>query len=191
MIPFLDDDSLLTRVEFVFAAAFVVANIVLGRRLLRAWGLRHQAVLTWAGPRPPYYGLMLGIGLVLGLLVLVNVFWLRRSYSHWFWELMMVAYYGYLFPLSTQIRQGFYEDGVWAGPAFVRYADIGSLTWREDAQIALLLVPREANLARRLVVPQQFYAEARRLLRDRIQEHQILLSRPGLDLLGHDEREDV
>ena len=192
MIPFLDDDSLLTRVEFVFAAVFIVANIVVGRRLLRAWRLRHQAVLTWPAPRPPYYGLMLVIGLVLGLLVLVNVFWLRRSASHWFWELMMVAYYGYLFPLSTQIRQGFYEDGVWAGPGFVRYADIGSLTWREDAQIVLLLVPREGEPWRGASSCRSSSTrKARRLLRDSIQAQQILLSRPGLDLFGHDEREDV
>jgi hypothetical protein len=191
VLPPFEDDSFLTRVEFAFAAVFLVANLVVGWRLVRAWRLRHQAVLTWLPPRPPFYGLMLGIGLVLGLLLLINVFWLRRSASHWFWELMMVAYYGYLYPLSARIRQGFYEDGVWAGPAFLAYADIGSLTWREDTQITLLMVPRNAALARRLVVPQQFYAQARRLLRDRIQAHQIHLARPGLDLLGHDERDDV
>lgn len=185
------DDTLLTRTQLVFAAVFIVANIVVGRRLLRAWRLRPQDVLTWPAPRPPYYGLMLGIGAILGVLVVINLVWLRRSAVHWFWELMMVAYYGYLFPMSTRIRQGFYEDGVWVGTEFVRYADIGSLTWREETQIALLLVPRNGTLARRLVVPQQFYAQARRLLRDRIQEHQIHLSRPGLDLFGHDEREDV
>jgi hypothetical protein len=186
------DETLLFRVEVVFAAVFVAANTVLGWRLMRAWRIRRQAVLTWMAPRPPYYGLMLGIGLVIGALLLVNVLVLRRSPSHWFWELMMVVYYGYLFPLSTRIRQGFYEEGVWAGPAYLRYADIGSLTWREEPEITLLLVPRaRTSLARRLVVPQQFYAEARRLLRDRIKAHDIHLSRPELDLLGHDERDDV
>ena len=130
-------------------------------------------------PRPRYYGLNLGIGITFGVLLLLNVFVLRRSASHWFWQLMMVVYYGYLFPLSTRIRQGFYEDGVWAGPAFVPYAQIGSLTWREEPQITLLLVPRMKSIARRLVVPQQFYAQARRLLRDRIKRHDILLARPG------------
>lgn len=190
-LRFLDDGTALARVEWVFAAVFLVANIVVGWRLVRAWRLRDRAVLTWAAPRPPFYGLMLGIGLVFGVLLLVNVLWLRRPVSHWFWELMMVVYYGYLFPLSTRIRQGFYEHGVWAGPAFLPYDQIGALTWREEPQITLLLVPRMRSIARKLVVPQQFYAQARRLLRDRIQEHDISLSRPGLDLLGHDERDDV
>lgn len=185
------DQTFLVRVQLVFAAVFVVANAVLAWRLVRAWRLRHQAVLTWPTPRPPFYGLTLGIGLAFGALLLIDVVWLRRPVSHWFWELMMVVYYGYLFPLSMRIRQGFYENGVWAGPAFVPYADIGSLTWREEPQITLLLVPRMRTLARRLVVPQQFYAQARRLLRDRIQAHQIHLSRPGLDLFGHDDRDDV
>ena len=181
----------LLRVQYVFAAVFVCANAVVGLRLFRAWRRRRQAVLTWPTPRPPYYGLNLGIGIVFGALLLLNIFVLRRSAAHWFWQLMMVVYYGYLFPLSTRIRQGFYEDGVWAGPAFLPYAQIGSLTWREEPQITLLLVPRTKSFARRLVVPQQFYAQARRLLRDRIKDQEILLAPPGLDLLGHDERDDV
>jgi hypothetical protein len=184
-------DQTLFRVQLVLTAVFLVADTVLGWRLLRAWRLRDRAVLTWLGPRPPHYGLMLGISLVLGILLVLNVFVLRRSPGHWLWELLMVLYYGYLFPLSTRIRQGFYEDGVWAGPSFVPYGAIGSLTWREDAQITLLLVPRTRALARRLVVPPQFYAEARRLLRDRIRAHDIHLSRPGIDLLGRDGRDDV
>jgi hypothetical protein len=185
------DHSWLLRVQFVFGAVFVCANVVVGWRLVRAWRLRRQAVLTWPTPRPPYYGVNLAIGITFGALLLLNVFVLRRPAAQWFWQLMMVVYYGYLFPLSTRIRQGFYEDGVWAGPAFLPYADIGSLSWREEPQITLLLVPRMKSLARRLVVPQQFYAQARRLLRDRIKGHDILLTRTGLDLLGHDERDDV
>ena len=104
---------------------------------------------------------------------------------------MMVLYYGYLVPLSTRVRQGFYEEGVWAGPGLLRYADIGALTWREEPELTLLMVPRMKHAARRLPVPQPLYGQARRLLRDRIASHAIDLARPGLDLLGRDERDDV
>jgi hypothetical protein len=40
-------------------------------------------------------------------------------------------------------------------------------------------------------VPPEHYAEARRLLRDKIHGHDIQFSGKALDLGAHDEREDV
>ena len=47
------------------------------------------------------------------------------------------------------------------------------------------------RLAKLLTVPPQHYAEARRLLRDKITGHDIHFTGKALDLGAHDEREDV
>jgi hypothetical protein len=57
--------------------------------------------------------------------------------------------------------------------------------------VALVIISRLRNLARRLNVPAQHYAAARRLLRDKVSKHDIHFSGTGLDLLDHDEREDI
>ena len=66
---------------------------------------------------------------------------------------MMFVYYGYLVPLSRRIGRGFYADGIWAETGFVPYWRIGAVSWREGEEIALVIVSRLRNLARRLVVP--------------------------------------
>ena len=105
---------------------------------------------------------------------------------------MMFLYYAYLFPLSRNIARGFYEDGLWADSAFMPYNEIGGISWREGQDsVALIVISRLRNLARRLTVPGEYYAGARRLLRDKIARHDIHFSGTGLDLLDHDEREDV
>ncbi len=104
----------------------------------------------------------------------------------------MFLYYAYLFPLSQTMARGFYEDGIWADSAFIPYNEIGGIAWREgDHAVALIITSRLRNLARRLIVPGNHYAAARRLLRDKIAKHDIHFSGTGLDLLDHDEREDV
>jgi hypothetical protein len=164
---------------------------VLGRTLLRAWRMRRDGLLTWPGPRPRFYGVTLFIGVVFGLLVLLEVFVLRRSPGYWIFDLMMLVYYGYLLPLSSRIRRGFYEQGVWADSGYVAFGDIASLSWRELGGITLMIVPRGRRSVHRLGVPQQFYAEARRLLRDRIKAHEIEFAPAALGLDTHDGREDV
>ena len=57
--------------------------------------------------------------------------------------------------------------------------------------VALVIVSRLRNLARRLIVPGTHYAAARRLLRDKIAAHDIQLMHTGLELGAHDERDDV
>ena len=127
--------------------------------------------------------------MVLGVLVLYKVFVLRRQV---FGEGMMFLYYGCLVPLSVRIRRGFYEDGVWTDSGFIPYHEIGGISWREGKQqVTLVVISRLRNLARRLTVPLEHYGAARRLLRDKIQKHDIQFSGTGLDLGDHDERNVV
>ena len=60
-----------------------------------------------------------------------------------------------------------------------------------EHEVVLIVTSRLRNLARRLSVPAQHYAAARRLLRDKISKHDIHFSGTGLDLLDHDERDDI
>ena len=65
------------------------------------------------------------------------------------------------------------------------------MSWREGEEIALVIVSRLRNLARRLVVPGAHYGAARRLLREKIAAHDIQLIHTGLELGAHDESDDV
>jgi len=109
-----------------------------------------------------------------------------------FGETMMFAYYAYLMPLSRRIGRGFYEDGIWADTAFIPYNEVGGISWREgEHQATLIVVSRLRNLARRLIVPGDKYGAAKRLLRDKINEHIIQFGGAGLDLGARDERDDT
>jgi hypothetical protein len=174
----------------VLGAGFLVAN---ARLILDYWRFRRRsraAILIWPSPKPPYYGTGLALGVVLGVLVFYKLVVLHRQV---FGEGMMFLYYGYLLPLTLRIRRGFYEDGIWTDTGgFIPYHEIGGITWREgEHQATLIVISRLRNLARRLAVPLEQYAAARRLLRDRISKHDIQFTGTGLDLGGHDEREDV
>jgi len=108
-----------------------------------------------------------------------------------FGESMMFLYYAYFFPMSLTIGRGFYEDGIWAESSFIPYNEVGGISWREgEHQATLIVISRLRNLARRLTVPGDKYRAARRLLRDKIGEHTIHFTGTGLDLGGHDERDD-
>ena len=104
---------------------------------------------------------------------------------------MMLLHYVYLVPLDERIGRGFYQDGLWLDSGFLPYAAIGGLTWRETPEPTLVVLPRMRRLARRLVVPPEYYGAARRLLRDKITGHDIHFTGKALDLGAHDEREDV
>jgi hypothetical protein len=108
-----------------------------------------------------------------------------------FGETMLFIYYIYALPLSLKIQRGFYEDGIWTDGAYIAYSNIGGLTWREGERITLVLLQRWRNFARRLTVPQPLYAEARRVLRDKIAAHDIHFTGKALDLGMHDERDDA
>jgi hypothetical protein len=182
----------------LLGVGFVVANLRLAMEYARYAKRRHGALLTWRGPKPPYYVMQLAIGVFLGVILLYNVGRTYREYqgfrmdSRIFGQAMMFLYYAYLFPLTRSIARGFYEDGIWADSVFIPYNEIGGISWREgEHDVALIMTSRLRNLARRLIVPANQYAAARRLLRDKIAKHDIHFSGTGLDLAGHDEREDV
>ncbi|PYR26329.1 MAG: hypothetical protein DMF92_18700 [Acidobacteria bacterium] len=161
----------------LLGVGFLVANARLILEYFTFLRRRRSALLTWPSPKPPYYGMALAIGVVLGFLVFYKLVVLRRQA---FGEGMMFLYYAYLLPLSRQIGRGFYEEGIWG------------ISWREgEHQVTLIVISRLRNLARRLVVPGENYAAARRLLRDKIAAHAIHFTGTGLDLGGHDERDEV
>ena len=169
---------------------FLVVNVRAGLDLWRWWRRRSSAVAVWLPPKPPYYGLNLAIGVMLGLILLATVLFSPRPGSV-FGELMMFVYYGYLLPLSTKITRGIYRDGVWTDSGFMPYADIGGLSWKDGAS-TLVIASRLRAIARTLSVPGARLGEVRRLLREKIGERIIEFEGgPGLHLGTRDTRESV
>jgi hypothetical protein len=178
----------LTWILLLLGAGFLVANALRIVEYLHFVRRRRAALLTWQASRPPYYWMAIAIGVALGCLIVVKILLGRQAFG----ETMMFVYYAYLTPLNARIRRGFYQDGIWADTDFIRYDEVGGISWREgEQQVTLIIISRLRNLARRLVVPGDKYGAARRLLRDKIREHAIRLVGSGLDLGGHDQREDV
>jgi len=190
-----NSQTLLTGVLLALGAGFFVANTKLVFTYTKFLKRRSSAVLTWPSPTPPNHPFALAIGVALGILVFVKIVVLRMQAIG---ETMMFAYYALLVPLSLRIGRGFYEEGIWVDSGslfdtgFIPYGEIGGISWREgEHQVTLIVVSRLRNLARRLTVPGDKYGAARRLLRDKIGEHAIQLTGTGLDLGGHDERNDA
>lgn len=191
----MQSQSVLTGILLLLGAGFFVANTKLVFTYTRFLKRRSSAVLTWPSPTPPNHPFALAIGVALGILVFVKIFVLHMQAVG---ETMMFAYYALLVPLSLRIGRGFYEDGIWVDSGslfdtgFIPYNEIGGISWREgEHQVTLIVVSRLRNLARRLIVPGDKYGAARRLLRDKIGGHEIHFTGTGLDLGGHDERNDA
>jgi hypothetical protein len=184
-------DVVLPQVLFLFGVGFLAANVKVTADLLRFRVRKSSALLIWENPKPRYYGFMLGLGTVLGLLVIFKLFVLGRSVPQLFGETMMFVYYGYAFPLSTRIARGFYRDGVWADSGFMRWSQISAVSWKEDPGITLILISRLRQIARPLQVPGHLYGAARRLLRDKVKTHDIHIGGSGLDLGSRDEEDAV
>ena len=191
---------LLPYVLIALGVGFLVANVRLFASFFRYRRLRKGALLTWPGPPPPYYGLILFLGVALGLLVILKVIllyhstdplWHRRWSMDVFGETMMFIYFGYAVPLTRRIARGFYADGVWSEQGFIPYHQIGGIAWRDGEPITLLLISRFKEMARPLLVPRPYSSAVRRLLRDKIGAHDIMFAGESLDLGGHDEREDI
>jgi hypothetical protein len=159
--------------------------------LVRYLKRRRRALLVWPGRRPPYYGLVIFLGVTLGCLLIVKVLVLGRSPVQLFGEGMMFVYFACMVPLTRRIDRGLYADGIWAENGFMPYWQIGAMAWREGEPLTLVLVSRLRQMARPLVVPSAYYGAVRRLLRDKIAAHDIQFGGgAGLDL-GGDERKDV
>jgi hypothetical protein len=184
-----DIQPAVTAVLLLFGVGFLLANARLLTEYLRFRQRRRGALLTWRSPTPPYYAMALAIGVVLGGLVFYKVVVLHRQV---FGEGMMFLYYAYLVPLNRHIGRGFYEDGIWADSTFIPYNEVGGVSWREgEHAVTLVIISRLRNLARRLTVPGDKYGAARRLLRDKIGDHEIHFLGTGLDLGRQDERDGV
>lgn len=181
----------LTLILFLFGVGFFVANVKVIADLLRFQLRRSAALLTWPGPKPPFYGFSLGLGVVLGLLLAFKIFVQHRPVEQLFGEAMMFLYYGYSFPLSTRISRGFYRDGVWSDSGFISWRQISAVSWKEEGRITLILISRLRSIARRLQVPGELYGEARRLLRDKVKAHDIHIGGTGLDLGSRDDSDAV
>ena len=178
---------------------FVVVDLRVAAQLLTWWRKRALVVVAWPSPKPPFYAINLAIGVMLGILLFVNAAVVRRPAASVFGVGMMFLYYGYLLPLSTRIRHGLYQDGIWTDSGFMPYTDIGGLTWKSTSAAAsadeddtLVIASSHKAVARRLRVPGQHLGEVRHYLRDKIGEHAIEFEAgPGLHLGTRDTRESV
>ena len=107
--------DVLSLVLLVLGFGFLAANVRVVAELVRYFRLRPSALLTWPGPRPPFYGLVLTLGVVLGVLVFVKVAIQERPAREVFGEGMMFVYYGYAVPMRRRIggSQAFLRSGLW------------------------------------------------------------------------------
>ena len=131
------------------------------------------------------------VGAVLAIVIFYKLAVLRLPPTAVFGETMMLVYYVYAMPLGLKIRRGLYADGIWTDGGYIPYGNIGGLTWREGANPTLVILYRWRSFARKLIVPRTLYGEARKVLRDKIAEHEIHFTGKSLDLGAHDERDDV
>jgi hypothetical protein len=177
-------------VLLAFGAGFLIANARLILEYVRFTRRKPTALLIWRPPQPRYYGVGLALAIILGITLIYKLIRLRQPV---FGETMMFVYFGYVSPIvSRRIRRGFYRDGIWTDGGFIPYNEIGGISWREGKQaVSLVVISRLRTLARRLAVPMEHYGAARRLLRDKIGEHEIHFSGTGLDLGDHDERDEA
>ena len=141
---------LLPYVLAALGVGFLIANVRAFADIVRYRRKRKNALLIWPGPPPPFYGLVLFLGVALGMLIFVKLIVLHRTLGGVFGEAMMFVYFGYAVPLTRRIGRGFYADGVWSEHGFIPYHEIGGIAWREGEPITLLLVPRFKQLARSL-----------------------------------------
>jgi hypothetical protein len=195
--------TLLPQILLALGVGFLIANIRMGVELVRWRRRRVGSVITWAGKKPPHYGLSLGIGMMLGLLILFKGYlalrqsstlsqWFGRFGESAFGELMMFVYFGYMLPLSTRITRGLYAEGIWTDNGFMRYDQVGGIKWKEDGPATLVVISRLKAVARALEVPTRYIAEVRRVLRDQIRSHAIEIDEgPGLHLGARDARDSV
>jgi len=185
-------------VLLLLGAGFLVANVRSALDFLSFLRRRSCAVLVWLPPKPRYYAVLIAVGVMMGFLIAYNFNMWRIGRVHdvvfarqLFGEGMMFLYYTAAVAINQAIRRGFYADGIWADRGFMPYRQIGAVSWREGKDITLLMTASMRPFARRLVVPAHVYAAARRLLRDKIEAHDIKFARTGLDLGLGDERDKV
>jgi hypothetical protein len=184
--------ELLQRLLFLFGVGFFAANLKVGSDLLRYQRRKRSALLIWQNPKPRYYHFSLALGAVLVCLFAFKLFIQHREMKTLLGEAMMSVYYVFAVPLSSRIARGFYQDGVWSDTGFMPWAQISAVSWKEEGGITLLvLVSHLKSMARHVQVPGHLYGQARRLLRDKVQAHDIHIGGAGLDLGSRDEKDTI
>ena len=174
---------------FILGLGFLVANVQVGRDLVRYRHARRNALLVWSRPRPPYFRFYVLLGIIQALLLAALVL-LRRPVFPIFGLAMMLLYFLAATPLSMRIDRGFYEAGVWSDRGFVPWSQISGVSWRENPVTLVLLSPMR-SIARQLHVPTDLYGQARRVLRERLHLHGFQGPQTGLDLGLHEDRDQV
>src|SRR5438874_8997127 len=67
------------RILVVLGVGFLIANLRIGIDAFRFLKRRSTAILTWRGSKPRYYGMQLGMGVVLGILLVYDSVILMRA----------------------------------------------------------------------------------------------------------------
>jgi hypothetical protein len=184
--------ELLQRLLYLFGIGFFAANVKVGTDLLRFQRRKRSALLIWQNPKPRYYHFSLMLGAVLVGLFAFKLFIQHRELKTLLGEAMMSVYYVFALPLSTRIARGFYEDGIWSDTGFMPWSQISAVSWKEaEGVTVLVLISQVKSIARHVQVPGHFYGQARRLLRDKVQAHDIHIGGTGLDLGTRDEKDTI
>ena len=177
------------RLLLVLGLGFLAANLKIAADLVAYSRRKRSALLLWRNPRPRYYRFHILLAITLALLVAAKL--VRKQPDQAFGAALLFLYYGCVFPLSTRISRGFYDEGIWSDSGFMRWGQISAVAWKEEGRITLILISHFRSLARRLEVPAHLYGEARRVLRDKIRDQTIHLGGSGLDLGTRDDTDSV
>jgi hypothetical protein len=148
----------------VYFTVQLIRGLLGYQRYLR---VRPTAVATWAAPRQAQTTWLVALGVVGGVLALLNA-WLQRPVYHVYGLAIMSAYFLVMVPLATRIRLGLYEDGIWADAGFIRWEQIGRVAFVENPEILVLLVPHQGSRTFRLPVPPTEYGSVRKLLAEKV-----------------------
>ncbi len=157
-------------------ALFTVWNAVGLSRYLKFRRVARSAELTWAVPRPWFYGMCLGIGFFMVSLTVLSIFVLRRPLLATLAQALMALYYTVVFPLTLRIQRGFYRTGIWLDRGFVPYKAVRRLNWRETPEILLMVDSDHSWLGeghQSLKVPGERFGEARRILASHIEDQTL------------------
>ena len=169
------NERVLTTVLFALAVYFSGLLIWSLARYAKFRRLRPTALLTWPNRPPRNWRFLVGLGALSGAVALLNGI-LQRPFHHVYSQGIMSIYFLLIVPLTSHIRLGFYQDGVWSESGFVPYARIKRLAFRETPEIVLLLLSRGArSRVFPLPVPPNEYGAVRRLLEDKAREHALTI----------------
>jgi hypothetical protein len=178
----LTNETFLSLILMAVGAYFAVS---LGRGLLgylRFRRLRPTAVLTWPVPRGRNVPFLVGLGLAALGVALLNIVQ-GRPVAHVLSQVVTAAYFLLMVPLALRIRLGLYRDGVWADTGFLSWERIGRLTFVEEPEIMLVLVPRDRRPpAARLPVPREEYGAVRKLIDEKIRARVVQVEEAILGL---------